>query len=78
LYQINRPGWPNKQRTIEDLKNFYGLTHYVSINYDSLTKELMEQYTVLEATPKLVVVDLTHENLNYIDNIKPLLPKKTK
>lgn len=78
LYQINRPGWPNKQRTIDDLKNFYGLTHYVSINYDSLTKEMMERYTVLEATPKLVVVDLRKENLNYIDNIKPLLPKKTK
>ncbi len=78
LYQINRPGWPNKQRSIDDLKNYYGLTHYVSINYDYLTKEMMERYTVLEATPKLVVIDLTRENLNYIDNIKPLLLKKAK
>ena len=58
LYQINRPGWP--------LLTYYpiqkmidlGATHYVSVNYDADTKELMQQFLILKQTDKYIILDL--------------------
>lgn len=58
LYQVNRPGWPVISTSIEEMKKQYGVSHYVSVNYDSDTKVILEKYKVLEANPRFVIVDL--------------------
>lgn len=60
LYQINRAGWPvtySSQSLEPQIK--LGATHLVSVNYDDLTKKIMQTYKVLAATEKFVIVDLT-------------------
>jgi len=72
LYQINRSGWPFIAYPMDDLINFYGVTHYVSVNYDQQTKDMMERYTVMEANPGFVIIDLAKPNPNWVDKF----PKK--
>ncbi|KKS14040.1 hypothetical protein A2617_04105 [Candidatus Daviesbacteria bacterium RIFOXYD1_FULL_41_10] len=59
LYQVNRPGWPIMVLPIEEMKKKYGVTAYVSVNYDTDTKNLMEKYSVLEENPKFVIIDVS-------------------
>jgi len=56
LYQTNRHGWPlggNLNQKIEQ-----GATHYVSVNLDTETKQLIKNCQVLEQTEKYVIIDL--------------------
>jgi len=57
LYQTKRPGWPAMTHSLEEMVKF-GATHYVSVNFDSTTKELMQKCLVLKQTPRWVIVDL--------------------
>lgn len=58
LYQINRPGWPYVTGTIDELVH-KGATHYVSVNFDDLTNQLMSRYPTIAKTDKYVILDLT-------------------
>jgi 4-amino-4-deoxy-L-arabinose transferase-like glycosyltransferase len=57
LYQTNRWGWPYVDREISELIG-KGADYYVSVNYDERTKELMEEYEVIEENKEFVVIKL--------------------
>jgi len=57
LYQTNRQGWPVVTSSIENMISL-GATHYVSVNFDEITKEIMKKYKILEKTDRYVVVEL--------------------
>jgi hypothetical protein len=59
LYQNNRPGWPAVTTDIENMINNLGATHYVSVNYDTTTNELMQKHPILEQTEDFIIIDLT-------------------
>ena len=56
LYQTNRHGWPIGTN-LQDKVN-KGATHYVSVNLDTETKQLMENCSVLQQTDQFVIIDL--------------------
>lgn len=58
LYQINRQGWPCVTISIDFLIS-RGATHYVSVSFDEQTRQLMEEFTILEKTDRFVIIDLT-------------------
>ena len=58
LYQTNRRGFAYLPFPIKDLIDRFNATYYVSVNYDTQTREIMAKYTVLEETPKFVIVKL--------------------
>lgn len=58
LYQTGRRGWPIATLPMDKMVNRLGAQYYVSVNFDTQTKEVMEKYTVLEKTEKYVVVKL--------------------
>ncbi|MDD3532257.1 MAG: glycosyltransferase family 39 protein [Candidatus Shapirobacteria bacterium] len=60
LYQTNRWGWPEITESIEEMIK-KGATHYVSVNYDEKTKEVMKQYSIVEENERFVVVELTEK-----------------
>ena len=47
---------------IKDFIDNYKATYYVSVNYDALTREVMNKYLVVEQNPDYVIVKL--EELN--------------
>jgi hypothetical protein len=57
LYQTKRFGWPFMDRSIDQLID-RGADYYVSVNYDEVTNQLMEEYEVIEATDKYVIIKL--------------------
>lgn len=57
LYQTNRQGWPLVTRDLEDMKGL-GATHYVSVNYDELTKKLETEYEVVDKNQSFIIIDL--------------------
>jgi len=59
LYQTNRSGWPiiNDEISANYLIS-RGATHYVSVNFDAQTLELMETYKILKQNDKFVILDL--------------------
>lgn len=59
LYQTNRPGWAITSLPIKDMIDNFGVTNYVSVNYDAKTKWIMARYQPVVETPKFVIVDLT-------------------
>ncbi len=61
LYQTNRLGWPKLTGPIEEMIN-RGASHYVSVNYDEKTKEIMKRYNVLEENESFVVVELIEKS----------------
>lgn len=63
LYQTNRFGFAYVVFPIEELIHKYGVTSYVSVNFDDKTNWVMRHYKVIEKTPKFVIVDLTQKNL---------------
>ncbi|RJQ27330.1 phospholipid carrier-dependent glycosyltransferase [Candidatus Parcubacteria bacterium] len=65
LYQINRPGWAMVVSSIEEMKKKSGVTHYISVNYDADTKNVIDRYSVIEENPRFVIVDVTQENPKY-------------
>ena len=56
LYHINRQGWPIPGPVPSLIEK--GATHYVSVNFDVQTLDLMENYEVLEKTDRFVILDL--------------------
>lgn len=58
LYQTNRPGWPIMASSVENMKKNFGVTHYVSVNYDNDTRKIMDEYLILVETSQFVIVDL--------------------
>ncbi len=66
LYQTNRNGWSGL-RNMEELKEYMqeGATHYVSVDFDEMTNELMQACQAMERTDKYVIIDLQEcDNLN--------------
>jgi 4-amino-4-deoxy-L-arabinose transferase-like glycosyltransferase len=57
LYQTNRIGWPAMTGSIDDMIKL-GATHYVSVNFDEETKEIMKKYKILEETNRYVIIEL--------------------
>lgn len=59
LYQTNRKGWPLVYDTNNvDKQIQLGATHYVSVNFDDLTKKLMNECNVLYKNEKFVIIKL--------------------
>ncbi|MFH1280200.1 MAG: hypothetical protein ABII08_01135, partial [Candidatus Beckwithbacteria bacterium] len=56
LYQTNRYGWPN----LFDLNDYLqqGATHYVSINYDDVARQLEDQCELVDKTPNYIIINL--------------------
>jgi dolichyl-phosphate-mannose--protein O-mannosyl transferase len=59
LYQLNRLGWTFLPHELDVLIE-KGATHYVSVNYDDLTNQIMQKYQTLEKNDEYVIIDLTH------------------
>ncbi len=59
LYYVNRPGFPHLYAPLDVMINQFGITDYVSVNYDEQTNDILNHYQVIEKTPKFVIVDLT-------------------
>ena len=62
LYQTKRRGWAYVTLPIEKMVKLLGAQYYVSVNYDKQTKEIMEEYTVIEQRNEYVLVDLRKSN----------------
>ena len=58
LYATKRRGFTHLPMPIKDLKDRYNIQYYVSVTYDSDTRAIMDQYTVLEEKPEYVIVKL--------------------
>lgn len=70
LNQIKRPGFAHTVLPINDLIRKYGVTHYVSVNYDGKTKWLMKKYKVLESNKDFVIINLREENPDFLKLIE--------
>jgi len=46
---------------IKDLKDRYNIQYYVSTTYDSDTRAIMDQYTILEEKPEYVIIKLDEQ-----------------
>ena len=57
LYQINRPGWPAMTYDLNRMLKL-GATHYVSVNFDQTTNDLVQRCFVLKKTKRWVIIDL--------------------
>jgi hypothetical protein len=57
LYQTRRAGWPFMDRPIENLIE-EGAGYYISVNYDEVTREIMNKYSVEKQTDDFVIVKL--------------------
>lgn len=62
LYQTARRGFPFVYFPIKDFIDNFHVTYYVSVNYDTLTREVMNKYIVVEQTPDYVIVKLEEPN----------------
>ena len=64
LYQTNRNGWSGL-RDMDELEQYIkdGATHYVSVNFDDLTNQLMQSCQVMQKTEEYVILDLQECNL---------------
>lgn len=61
LYQTNRPGFPYTILPIDQMVERFGVTNFVSVNYDDQTNQVIKKYKVLVKNPQYVIVDLTHK-----------------
>ncbi len=59
LYQTKRRGFPFITYPLAEMVNNLGAQYYVSVNYDSQTKQAMNEYKVMEQTDKYVIINLT-------------------
>lgn len=60
LYQLDRPGWSSVYVSIDELIKL-GATHYVSVNFDAQTNDVMKKYKIIHQTPSFVIVELTKQ-----------------
>lgn len=60
LYQLNRPGWSSVYVSIDELIKL-GATHYVSVNFDAQTEDVVKKYKVIHKAPGFVIVDLIEQ-----------------
>lgn len=70
LYQTHRAGWPVIQDSVEKLIE-KGAQYYVSVNFDDVTKRLMQQvliedpqlkkYKIIDLTDKYVIIQLVQD-----------------
>lgn len=60
LYQLDRPGWSSVYISVDELIKL-GATHYISVNYDAQTEDIMKKYKVIHQTPGFIIVDLTKQ-----------------
>ncbi len=58
LYQLDRPGWSHIYSSLEELISL-GATHFVSINFDAQTRQVMEKYQIIHQAANFVILDLT-------------------
>ncbi len=70
LYQVNRPGFPVITTSVEEMVKKFGITHYISINYDNKTNWLIKKYKVVELTPTYAIVDLREINPEFVNKIQ--------
>lgn len=63
LYYVNRYGFPLLPLPEEEMIKRFGVTHYVSVNFDEDTNRIMRKYQVLEKDPRFVIVDLRVKNM---------------
>jgi len=61
LYQTKRRGFTHLPLPIKDLKDRYNIQYYVSTTYDSDTRAIMDQYTILEVKPEYVIIKLDEQ-----------------
>ncbi len=57
LYQVNRKGWPYVTHPINELIE-KGASYYISVNFDTQTKEFMEKYKTIFISNEFVILDL--------------------
>lgn len=69
LYQTNRPGWAMAIYPVDELIEKFGATHYVSVNYDDLTNEVVKKYKILERNPRYVIIDLREYNPDWTPSV---------
>jgi hypothetical protein len=60
LYQVNRHGWPAVVESVEHLISL-GATHYVAVNFDTTTQDLMKSYKILAQEENYAIIDLTQK-----------------
>lgn len=65
LYQTNRNGWSGL-RNMDELKEYIkdGATHYVSVDFDEITKKLEENCQIIKKTDKFIIINLQECNLD--------------
>lgn len=73
LYQINRKGWAFVNSSIKDMIADFGITNYVSVNYDDKTNWVKRHFTVLKETPQFIIADLT-KPIKSLDDPKDIEP----
>lgn len=71
LYQTNRAGLPYPILPMNEMIEKYGITHYVSVNYDDKTNWVARNYEVLAKTPQYLIADLTKLVVKSRDSIDP-------
>lgn len=61
LYQTNRYGWPLMTHDLDQMIKL-GATHYVSVNYDDITTEIMAQsnFKPILVDPDFVIIQLSN------------------
>ncbi len=59
LYQTNRPGFAFVPYSIVDMVNTFGVTSYVSVNYDDKTNWVLRHFKILDRNPQFIIADLT-------------------
>ncbi len=62
LYQTNRYGWPLMTHDLDQMIEL-GATHYVSVNYDKMTTEIMDQpgFEPILIDPDFVIIQLSNQ-----------------
>ncbi len=58
LYQTNRRGFAYMPLPIEELRQKFGVSYLVSVNYDDDTNRIMKAHTIIERTPGYVIVKI--------------------
>lgn len=61
LYQTKRRGFPYIVYPLPEMIERHSAQYYISVNFDNQTKQVMEQYIVLDKTDKYVIIDLTRK-----------------
>lgn len=61
LYQTNRYGWPLMTHDLDRMLDL-GATHYVSVNYDEMTTDIMaqSQFKTILTDPDFVIIQLSN------------------